>query len=194
MAVPWNHTLILAPSTRWPASSLTRPCTSDSGRSAVSRRKSWRRNSSSDGNRQLGPARQGTAHSGVRLVQKSTQEPGSLGSQSAAGSASGSTSGEVGPRPSQKTQPSGRSTQWTSRASSGVDEALGAAPESRERRQGPAPVADKAASASASARAVAFARESLLPLSDITPCSRLVSRTQGRLKPPDDPLSCPSCA
>src|SRR5260221_710442 len=139
MAVPWNQTPILAPSMRCPASSLTRPWTSASARSAVSRRKSSRRNSSSEGKRQLPPARHGTAHSGVRLVQKSTQVPGSLGSQREAGSASGSTSGDVGPRPSQKTQPSGRSTQRTSRASKGADEALGAVDRPRERRPPPPP-------------------------------------------------------
>jgi hypothetical protein len=75
MAVPWNQTLILAPSIRRPASSVIRPCTSASGRSAVSRRMISRRNSCSDGSRQLGPLCQGTAHSGASREQKSTQLP-----------------------------------------------------------------------------------------------------------------------
>ena len=58
-----------------PASSVTRPCTSASGRSAVSRRMISRRNSCSDGSRQLGTVRHGTAHSGARREQKSTQSP-----------------------------------------------------------------------------------------------------------------------
>ena len=135
MAVPWNQTRIFAPSTRRPASSVIRPCTKASGRSAVSRRKTSRRNSCSVGSRQLGTVRQGTAHSGVSREQKSTQSPGSLGSQSDGGMASGSTSGGVGPRPSHQMHPSGRSTQRTSRASMTDVDVLGAAERPRERRQ-----------------------------------------------------------
>ena len=70
---------------------------------------------------------------GAKREQKSTQLPGSLGSQSDDGTASGSTRGRIGPRPSHQTQPSGRSTQRTSRVSMLLAEAFGAADRLRSR-------------------------------------------------------------
>ena len=100
-----------------------------------------RRNSCSDGSRQLGTVRHGTAHSGARREQKSTQLPWSFGSQSDAGTASGSTSGGVGPRPSHQTHPSGRSTQRTSRMSTLAVDALGGDERLRSRGQPAAAIA-----------------------------------------------------
>src|ERR1700690_29122 len=117
MVVPWYETRTLAPSSRRPASSRTRPCRTNSGRSAVSWRNTSRLNSSSEESRQLGPRAHGVAHSGARREQKSTQFPESFGSQSDDGGSSGSSSGGGAPRPSHRTQPSGRSTQRTSRGS-----------------------------------------------------------------------------
>jgi hypothetical protein len=94
-------------------------------------------------------------------VQKSTHVPGSFGSHSDAGSESGSPGGEVevGPRPSQYTQPSGRSTQRTSRPSSGVWDALGVARSPLDRRHATPLASDTTASASTAARhACLFAR------------------------------------
>ncbi len=88
--------------------------------------------------------RQGSAQSGARREQKSTQLPGSLGSQIDGGSASGSTNGAAAPRPTHQTQPSGRSTQRTSRESVCATAALDArACSSRERRQAPVIASDE---------------------------------------------------
>jgi len=126
MAVPWNQARTLAPSMRRPASSVTRPCRTTSGRSLVSRRKISRRNSSSVSTTQPVPENHGVAHSGARREQNSTQFAGSFGSQSEDGTSSGSRSGGGGPRPSQSMQPSGRSTHRTLCGSVAVTVAAGA--------------------------------------------------------------------